>query len=74
MGRVLYRYADLKRGDFYFTGSGNVSHVVIYLGNGLLLQTYSANGGPVSITTDERWKGKFLSGRRPDLTVVEQFR
>ena len=74
VGERITRYADLRRGDFYFTGSGSISHVVIYLGDHLLLQTYSANGGPVSVTSDERWKGKFLSGRRPDLSVTEQFR
>ena len=67
-------YADLRRGDFYFTGNDSISHVVIYLGGGYLLQTYSANGGPVSVTTDGRWKGKFISGRRPNLTIVDQFR
>ena len=74
VGEKITRYADLRRGDFYFTGSSTISHVVIYLGGGLLLQTYSANGGPVSVTTEDRWRGKFLSGRRPELTVVEQFR
>lgn len=74
VGERISSYADLRRGDFYFTGKGSISHVVIYLGEGLLLQTYSANGGPVSVTSDERWKGNFLSGRRPDLTVVDQFR
>ncbi len=73
VGEKITSYSALKRGDFYFTGTGKISHVVIYLGGGLLLQTYSANGGPVSITTDERWKTKFLSGRRPDLSVTEQY-
>ena len=74
VGKKIFSYGELKRGDFYFTGNGSISHVVIYLGNHLLLQAYSANGGPVSLTSDDRWKGKFLSGRRPDLTVTEQFR
>ncbi len=74
VGKTIYDYTDLKRGDFYFTGNGSISHVVIYLGGNLLLQTYSANGGPVSVTTDERWRCKFLSGRRPDPSVIEQFR
>ena len=74
VGKKITSYAALRRGDFYFTGVGSISHVVIYLGGGYLLQTYSANGGPVSVTTDARWKDKFLSGRRPDLTVIEQFR
>ena len=74
VGEKIAFYSALRRGDFYFTGGSKISHVVIYLGGGLLLQTYSANGGPVSITTDERWKANFLSGRRPDLTVTEQFR
>lgn len=74
VGEKISSYAALHRGDFYFTGTGKISHVVIYLGGGYLLQTYSANGGPVSVTTDERWKSKFISGRRPDLTVIEQFR
>ena len=73
VGKVLTRYADLRRGDFYFTGSGSISHVVIYMGGGRLLQAYSANGGPVSFTTDERWKGKFISGRSVDLSVKEQY-
>lgn len=74
VGEKITTYSALRRGDFYFTGGSKISHVVIYLGGGLLLQTYSANGGPVSVTTDERWKANFLSGRRPDLTVTEQFR
>ena len=74
VGEKIKSYGNLRRGDFYFTGTDKISHVVIYLGGGYLLQTYSANGGPVSVTTDERWKAKFLSGRRPDLTVTEQFR
>ena len=74
VGEKIAFYSALRRGDFYFTGGSKISHVVIYLGGGLLLQTYSANGGPVSVTTDERWKANFLSGRRPDLTVTEQFR
>jgi len=74
VGKKITSYAELKRGDFYFTGNGSISHVVIYLGGGYLLQTYSANGGPVSITTDEKWKAKFISGRRPSLLVTEQFR
>lgn len=73
VGEKITTYTKLRRGDFYFTGNGTISHVVIYLGEGYLLQTYSANGGPVSVTTDERWRGKFLSGRRPDLTVTEQY-
>ena len=74
VGKKINTYSTLRRGDFYFTGTDKISHVVIYLGGGYLLQTYSANGGPVSVTTDERWRGKFISGRRPDLTVIEQFR
>ena len=75
VGETITRYEDLKRGDFYFTGTdGTISHVVIYLGGGLLLQTYSANGGPVSVTAEDRWKRNFISGRRPDPTVIEQFR
>ena len=74
VGEKITSYEKLKRGDFYFTGVGKISHVVIYLGGNLLLQTYSANVGPVSVTSDERWKQKFLSGRRPDLSVTEQFR
>ena len=74
VGKKINTYSALRRGDFYFTGTDKISHVVIYLGGGYLLQTYSANGGPVSVTTDERWRGKFISGRRPDLTVIEQFR
>ena len=75
VGKKITAYASLKRGDFYFTGTNaTISHVVIYLGGGYLLQTYSASGGPVSVTTDGRWREKFLSGRRPDLTVIEQFR
>lgn len=74
VGKIIYDYNDLKRGDFYFTGSGTISHVVIFLGGNYLLQTYSANGGPVSVTTDERWRSKFISGRRPDPFVIEQFR
>lgn len=73
VGERITSYDDLRRGDFYFTGSGTISHVVIYLGGGYLLQTYSANGGPVSVTTDARWRSKFLSARRPDLTVTDQF-
>ena len=73
VGERIHSYSSLRRGDFYFTGTGKISHVVIYLGGGYLLQTYSANGGPVSVTTDERWKAKFISGRRPDLCVVDQF-
>ena len=73
VGKKIYDYASLKRGDFFFTGSGSISHVVIYLGGGKLLQTYSANGGPVSVTDDDRWRAKFLSGRRPDLTVTKHF-
>ena len=73
VGKIIRNYADLQRGDFYFTGNGTISHVVIYIGNGTLLQTYSANGGPVSLTSDESWKGKFLSGRRPNLSVIDQF-
>ena len=73
VGEKIASYAGLKRGDFYFTGTGRISHVVIYLGGGYLLQTYSANGGPVSVTTDDRWKTKFLSGRRPDLSVTDQY-
>ena len=74
VGEKIYDYAKLKRGDFYFTGDSKISHVVIYLGGGCLLQTYSANGGPVSVTTDSRWKEKFISGRRPDLLVVDQYK
>ena len=74
VGKKIQNYDDLKRGDFYFTGYGTISHVAIYLGGGMLLQAYSANGGPVSVTSDEKWKSKFLSGRRPDPTVIEQFR
>ena len=74
VGEKITSYADLRRGDFYFTGTGKISHVVIYLGGGYLLQTYSANGGPVSLTSDERWRMRFISGRRPDMTVTEQFR
>ncbi|MBQ7712487.1 MAG: C40 family peptidase [Clostridia bacterium] len=75
VGEVITDYDDLKRGDFYFTGTdGTISHVVIYLGGGLLLQTYSANGGPVSVTEEARWKRNFISGRRPDPTVVVQYR
>ena len=74
VGEKIVTYSALRRGDFYFTGGDKISHVVIYLGGGTLLQTYSVNGGPVSVTSDERWKGKFISGRRPDLTVTEQFR
>ena len=74
VGKKITSYASLKRGDFYFTGTTRISHVVIFLGEGYLLQTYSANGGPVSVTTDGRWREKFISGRRPDLTVIEQFR
>lgn len=75
VGKKIDDYQDLHRGDFYFTGTdGTISHVVIYLGNHLLLQTYSANGGPVSVTTDDRWKGKFISGRRPDLSVIDQYK
>lgn len=75
VGETITRYGDLKRGDFYFTGTdGTISHVVIYLGGGLLLQAYSANGGPVSVTAEDRWKRNFISGRRPDPTVIEQFR
>ena len=74
VGEIITSYDALERGDFYFTGTGKISHVVIYLGNGLLLQTYSANGGPVSVTSDERWKPKFLSGRRPDLHVIDQYK
>ena len=73
VGEKITTYSALRRGDFYFTGGSKISHVVIYLGGGLLLQTYSANDGPVSVTTDERWKTNFLSGRRPDLTVIKQF-
>ena len=73
VGKVLTRYDELKRGDFYFTGSGSISHVVIYMGNGYLLQTFSANGGPVSFTTDDRWRGKFISGRRVDFSVKNQY-
>ena len=74
VGKKITSYASLRRGDFYFTGTDKISHVVIYLGDGYLLQTYSANGGPVSVTTDERWRSKFISGRRPDLTVIEQYK
>ena len=74
VGRVLSRYDELRRGDFYFTGNGSISHVVIYMGGGYLLQAYSANGGPVSFTTDDRWRGKFISGRRVDFTIKEQYR
>lgn len=75
VGGKITRYEDLKRGDFYFTGTdGTISHVVIYLGGGKLLQAYSANGGPVSVTAEDRWKRNFISGRRPDPTVIEQFR
>jgi len=73
VGTVITRYADLRRGDFYFTGNGTISHVVIYMGGGRLLQAYSANGGPVSLTSDERWRGKFISGRRVNLLVKEQY-
>jgi len=73
VGEKITSYADLRRGDFFFTGSGTISHVVIYLGGGYLLQTYSASGGPVSVTMEDRWRGKFLSGRSPDLTVIDQF-
>lgn len=73
VGKRITRYSDLKRGDIYFTGSGSISHVVLYLGGGYLLQCYSANGGPVSLTKDDRWKGKFISGRRVDLSVVDQY-
>ncbi|MBP5404898.1 MAG: C40 family peptidase [Clostridia bacterium] len=72
-GEIITRYSDLRRGDFYFTGEGKISHVVLYMGGGRLLQAYSANGGPVSFTTDDRWKGKFISGRRVDLSVKEQY-
>jgi len=75
VGEKITRYEDLQRGDFYFTGTdGTISHVVIYLGGGKLLQAYSANGGPVSVTADERWKRNFISGRRPDPTVVTQYK
>ena len=75
VGKKIYDYASLRRGDFFFTGTnGKISHVVICLGGGRLLQAYSANGGPVSVTTDDNWKSKFISGRRPDPTVIEQFR
>ena len=74
VGKKITSYSALKRGDFFFTGTDKISHVVIYLGGGYLLQTYSANGGPVSVTTDERWKTKFISGRRPDMTVTEQYK
>ncbi len=74
VGTILYDYTSLSRGDIFFTGTnGKISHVVLYLGGGRLLQCYSANGGPVSLTTDERWKGKFISGRRVDLSVKKQF-
>ena len=73
VGKVITRYEELRRGDFYFTGNGSISHVVIYMGGGRLLQTYSANGGPVSFTTDDRWKSKFISGRSVDLSVKDQF-
>ncbi|GEM_PF-2359521 len=74
VGKVITRYTDLRRGDFYFTGDGKISHVVLYMGGGRLLQAYSANGGPVSFTTDDKWKGKFISGRRVDLSVKEQYK
>ena len=74
VGKVVTRYADLRRGDFYFTGKGSISHVVIYMGGGRLLQAYSASGGPVSFTADDRWKGNFISGRSVDLSVKDQFR
>ena len=74
VGKVITRYGDLRRGDFYFTGSGSISHVVIYMGGGRLLQAYSANGGPVSFTTDDRWRSKFISGRSVDLSVKNQYR
>ncbi|MBQ9369501.1 MAG: C40 family peptidase [Clostridia bacterium] len=73
VGKVITRYEELRRGDFYFTGNGSISHVVIYMGGGRLLQAYSANGGPVSFTTDDRWRGKFISGRSVDLSVKDQF-
>ena len=74
VGEKIHTYSSLRRGDFYFTGTDKIAHVVIYLGGGYLLQTYSAYGGPVSITTDERWRGKFLSGRRPDMSVIVQYK
>ena len=75
VGKTIRDYASLSRGDIYFTGAnGKISHVVLYLGGGRLLQCYSANGGPVSLTKDENWKKKFISGRRVDPTVIEQFR
>ena len=74
-GAKIYDYAALSRGDIYFTGAnGKISHVVLYLGGRRLLQCYSANGGPVSLTKDDNWKKKFISGRRVNLTVIEQFR
>ena len=73
VGKKIYRYEALERGDFYFTGSGSISHVVIYMGGGYLLQAYSASGGPVSFTTDDRWRGKFISGRRVDFSVKDQY-
>ena len=74
VGKTISDYASLMRGDVFFTGTnGKISHVVLYLGGGRLLQCYSSNGGPVSLTSDENWKAKFISGRRVDLTVTDQF-
>lgn len=78
-GRAVYNISSLKRGDlvFFMSYKGSsasayegidkanerITHVAIYLGNGQLLHTYSAQSGGVKISTLEgSWVNRFLFG------------
>ncbi|AJY77495.1 hypothetical protein VN24_04385 [Paenibacillus beijingensis] len=80
-GNINYDWHQLKRGDLMFFGDyiGNkpddysgidadkaiITHVAIYLGDGILLHTYSKASGGVKVTEnieDTHWDYRFLYG------------
>ena len=58
--------AYLSVGDlvFYKTGSGWISHVAIYAGNGKILHASTSQGVTISDMNSSYWKSKYVTARR----------
>lgn len=58
-------YRGLERSNYYGLNKSNqrVTHVAIYMGNGLMLHTYSEDSGvTISRIGDNHWEYRFLFG------------